>query len=62
MDENQGEEEGQKLTVQGIRIRIKHVRKEHEARQMNWTIRQQNKDKNGTDWRQWDKSGCVWEE
>lgn len=46
---------GRKWLCKEIRIGIKCVWGGHEARQMNRTIKQQNKDKNGTDWRQWDK-------
>lgn len=43
---------GRSWLCKEIRIGIKYVRKGHEARQMNGTIRQQNQTKNGTDWRQ----------
>lgn len=53
MDENQ--EEGQKLAVQGKKDWDKKPKMRHEARQINGTPRQWNKDKNGTDWKEWNK-------
>lgn len=53
---------GRSWLCKEISVGIKCVRKGHEARQINGTIRGQNKAKNGTGWRQWDKYGYMWEE